>query len=131
MVTVLFSHFLGAACGEFRDPTDQNSETDTGSAEVELSVKVQQCCERFGLLETPGCAGTFKMSIVSDAFFGPEVKCLIEFKVWKTMKSPELKRLWFTVRHAMSPAAATAIRALEVWTDRKDGCPAKVVFLQK
>jgi len=71
------------------------------------------------------------MSIVSDEFFGPEVKCLIEFKVWKTMESPELKRLWFTVRHAMSPAAATAIRALEVWTDRKNGCPAKVVFLQK
>jgi len=71
------------------------------------------------------------MSIVSDAFYGPEAECLIELEVWKTVASPELKSLWFTVRHAMSPADATAIRALEVWTDRKDGCPVKVVFLQK
>ncbi|XP_022175553.1 uncharacterized protein LOC111037336 [Myzus persicae] len=121
-----------AACRGVGGPydTDQSSEPDTGSAVASCS-EIQQCSERYGLVATPGCAGTFKMSIVSDAFFGPEVECLIEFKVWKTMASPELKRLWFTVRHAMSPAAATAIQTLEVWTDRKDGCPAKVVFLQK
>ncbi|CAI6348238.1 unnamed protein product [Macrosiphum euphorbiae] len=121
-----------AACRGVEDPydTDQNSEADTGSSKAR-GAEVQQCSERYGLETSPGCAGTFRMSIVSDAFCGPEVDCSIEFKVWKTMPSPELKRLWFTVRHAMSPAAATAIRALEVWTDRKEGCPAKVVFLQK
>eukprot|EP00102_Acyrthosiphon_pisum_P014484 XP_008184555.1 PREDICTED: uncharacterized protein LOC103309839 [Acyrthosiphon pisum] len=121
-----------AACRKVGDPydTEQNSEVDTGSSKAR-GAEVQQCGERYGLEASPGCAGTFKMSIVSDAFCGPDVECLIEFKVWKTMASPELKRLWFTVRHAMSPAAATAIRALEVWTDRKDGCPAKVVLLTK
>jgi len=137
MVTIIYRRRLciinaGAACREFRDPYDtvQNSEADTGSAKTCVS-EVQQCRERYGLEAEPGCAGTFRMSIVSDAFSGPEVECLIEFKVWKTMASPELKRLWFTVRHAMSPAAATAIRALEISSDRKDGCPVKVVFLQK
>jgi len=103
---------------------------NTGSSKAH-GAEVQQRGEWYGLEASPGCAGTFRMSIVSDAFCGPDVECLIEFKVWKTMPSPELKRLWFTVRHAMSPAAATAIRVLEVWTDRKDGCPAKVVFVQK
>jgi len=124
--------YVGAACRLVGDPydTDQNSEADTGSATTR-GTEVQQCCERYGLEAEPGCAGTFRMSIVSDAFCGPEVECLIKFKVWKTMASPELKRLGFTVRHAMSPAAATAIRALEVSTDRKNGYPSKVVFLHK
>lgn len=111
--------------------SNQNSVAGTGSVEARRAANDQRCRERYALVETPGCAGTFGMSIVSDPVCGREEECLIEFTVWKTMQSPRPRRLWFTVRHTMSPAAAVGIRSLEVWVDRKNDYPAKVVFLQK
>ncbi|XP_025205599.1 uncharacterized protein LOC112601924 [Melanaphis sacchari] len=109
---------------------NKNSVADTESVEAR-SANDHKCCERYGLVATPGCTGTFRMSIVGNAVLGPEAKYLIEFTVWKTMTNPGQRKLWFTVRHAMSPKVAVGIRALEVWADRKDDYPAKVVFLQK
>jgi len=121
-----------AICGRVGKPHDKNQKSiaDTGRVAA-CGANDQKGCERYGLVATPGCAGTFKMSIVADGVCGPDGKCLVEFTVWKKMKSPELRRLWFTVRHRMLPAAAVGIRALEVWTDRKEDYPAKVVFLHK
>lgn len=121
-----------AICGRVGKPHDKNqkSTADTGRVAA-CGASDQKGCERYGLVATPGCAGTFKMSIVADGVCGPDGKCLVEFTVWKKMKSPELRRLWFTIRHRMLPAAAVGIRALEVWADRKEDYPAKVVFLHK
>ncbi|KAE9544971.1 hypothetical protein AGLY_000514 [Aphis glycines] len=122
-----------AACIKICEPhgNNRNSVADTGTVEARRGANDQRCRERYALVETPGCAGTFRMSIVSDPVCERDEECLIEFTVWKTMKSPRPRRLWFTVRHMMSPAAAVGIRFLEVWVDRKNDYPAKVIFLKK
>ncbi|XP_026808821.1 uncharacterized protein LOC113551026 [Rhopalosiphum maidis] len=120
-----------AICGRVGKPRDKNQKSIAHTGSVEARLNDQKGCERYGLVATAGCAGTFKMSIVADGVCGPDGKCLVEFTVWKKMKSPELRRLWFTVRHRMLPAATVGIRALEIWTDRKEDYPTKVVFLHK
>jgi len=123
----------GAAHRGVGEPYDkiQNPNAKTGSAGAR-GAKDQQQCERYGLVATPGCAGMFRMSVLADAVCEQEGKCLIQFTVWKMSERPRLRRLWFTVKHAMRPAVAAAVRALEVWTDRKNNYhPAKIVFLQK
>jgi len=129
----LYCLLTGAAYRKFCEPynNNQNLVANTGSVEARRDANDERCRERYALVETPGCAGTFRMSIVSDPVCGREEECLIEFTVWKTMKSLRPRRLWFTVRHTMSPSAAVGIRSLEVLVDRKNDYPAKVVFLQK
>lgn len=87
--------------------------------------------ERYGPHER---AGTFEMT-AANAVRAQESKILIEFAVWKKTASRSGvaagRVLWFKARKEMAPAAATAVRALEVWTDRDNGYPSKVVVLLK
>lgn len=80
-------------------------------------------------------AGTFEVVAASkDVIFGPDMYCLMEFAVWKTVGGSGHRRqvLWFKSHKKMTAAAATSIRALEVWTDCNDRrFPFKVVLLKK
>lgn len=85
--------------------------------------------ERYGPHER---AGTFEMA-AANAVRVPESKILVEFAVWRKAASKggvaAGRVLWFKARKEMAPAAATAVRALEVWTDRDNRYPSKVVVL--
>lgn len=80
--------------------------------------------ERFGPSER---AGTFEITV---ADLGSGATRPVEFAVWRTTRTGR-RVLWFTGKDVLPVAAVSAVRVLEVWTDRAHGYPCKVVFLKK
>lgn len=108
-------------CGDSRDSRTAGSD----------GFDVDVFCERFGPEEH---AGTFEMATCDADVPRSKSKSLVEFAVWRKSAisgggCDPGRVLWFTVRKEMEPAAAIAIRALEVWTDRDNRYPSKVVLL--
>lgn len=63
--------------------------------------------------------------------FGPEAKILIEIAVWRTTRDRRQRVLWFTAKKEMLSSVINTIRAIEVWKNRNNGYPSKIVFLRK